>query len=127
MAVNLGQFTCDTLGAVETAPGLPFWRWISPTDFDFAFENMRVRIKDSYDTKMAWHLLGLFGGPLKRWLTRYIELSSKYEDSYTPATPHSWMTRFLEAYPGDYTAVDLKEYFDVFYQLYIEKQITKIQ
>lgn len=110
------------MGSVETAPGLPFWRWIDPTDFDFALENMRVRIKEKYSTSEAYNLLGLFAAPLKRWLTLYIELATKLKEPYTPGKAHTWMIRFMEY---GYTAVQLKEYFEVFYQLVQEKQIPK--
>lgn len=120
MAAKIGQITC--LGTVETAPGIPFWRWIDPTDFDFALENMRVRIKDKYSTSEAWDLLGMFASPLKRWLTLYIELASKYKEPYTPGRAHTWMLRFMD---HGYTAVQLQKYFEVFYQLAMEKQISR--
>jgi len=121
MAVNkIGQLTC--LGSVETAPGFPFLRWINPTDFDFALENMRVRIKDKYSISEAYSLIGLLVTPLKRWLTIYIELATKLQEPYTPDKAHTWMLRFMEY---GYTAVQLKEYFEVFYQLVQEKQIPK--
>lgn len=120
MAARIGQITC--LGSVETAPGLPFWRWVDPTDFDFALENMRVRIRDKYSVSEAWDLLGMFAGPLKRWLTLYIELASKFEEPYTPGKAHTWLMRFKDY---GYTAVQLQAYFDVLYQLHLENQVSR--
>lgn len=120
MSNQIGQLTC--MGQVETQPSIiPFQEFIKPTDFDYAFENMRVRIRDRYDWSTAWRLLGAFGSPLKKWLTAYIETSSKYQESYTPGKAHTWMTRLMEY---EFNPTDLEKYFEVFYNLYNERQIT---
>jgi len=116
---NIGQFTC--LGVVETSPGVPIWNWFNPTDFDFAIKNMRVRFNEKYlPDHEVWKVLEIY--KIKRWLTLYIELATKFQESYTPGKAHTWMLRFMEY---GFTAVQLKEYFEVFYQLVQEKQIPK--
>lgn len=118
--IPTGQITC--MGAVETQPTGLFVRLVSPTDFDFAFENMRVRIKDTYSFSDGWDLLGPFGAPLKRWLTLYIEISSELKEAYAPGEHVKWALRFYE---HGYLPSHLDAYFSTFYKLYLEGQISK--
>lgn len=123
MTCGMGQFTCNTLGRLETAPGYPFLRLINPTDFDFAFQNMRVRIKDTSSYFKGWDYLGMFGGQLKQFLTAYIETASKRNQSYNPKDRDIWIKSLLEEYPGRFEKDNLEKYFDTLYALHDEGQV----
>lgn len=115
-----------SLRGVETRPGPLFYRLWDPSDFDFSMENMRVRIKSMTDFWQGWRMLGMFGGPLERWLTRYIETASEQRNSYAPGNKQAWVSLFMEKYPGeDYRMEDLELYFNTLYQLYGEGQVLE--
>jgi hypothetical protein len=122
MASNVGQFTC--MGAVETSPSsIPFWKFINPTDFDFAFENLRKRIKQTSSIWKGFDYLGLFGGDLKSFLTEYIQIAAKNNLVYDPVGMDFWIEKLNLAAPGKFERDDLEKYFETFQQLRLEKQI----
>ena len=114
------------MGRVETSPStIPFMQIVNPTDFDFAVENMRLRIKQTSTFWEGWNLLGAWSGPLKRFLTSYIEMASTEKSSYSPLYKSEWVSMLINKYPKTFEKENLEKYFDVFYKLYQEKQIPE--
>jgi len=128
MAVNLGIFDCGrnaTLGRTETAPGALFVRLISPTDFDWSLENMRVRIKGTVGIWRGFDLLGMFAGQLKNFLIAYIESAGAMEKAYVPADKDFWINYLETTYPGKFETDNLSVYFDTLFKLQKEGQVTQ--
>ena len=127
MSANLGIFDSKnlTLGRTETAPGFPLIRYVNPTDYDFAFENMRIRIKDTSTFWEGLDYLGLFGGDLRTFLTIYIELSVKYERAYVPNDLQWWLTTIDYNYPDKLEPDDTEKYLNTLYNLQKEGQVPK--
>lgn len=126
MALSLGVFDCKgTLGRTETAPGYLFIRLVAPTDFDFAWENMRIRIKNTVSFWKGLDYLGLFASQLKRFLTAYIESASKLKKAYVPKEKQFWIAYLRKNYPGRFEADDLEVYLDTLFTLQKEGQVSK--
>jgi len=128
MACNLGIFDCGnkpTLGQTQTAPGYPFLRIISPTDFDWSLENMRKRIKDTHSVWRGFDLLGLFAGQLRQFLVAYIETAGQLEQAYIPANKDFWIAKLETDFPKRFETDNLEVYFDTLYKLQNEGQVTQ--
>lgn len=99
----------DFLGKDEQAEGVPLLRFLNPTDFDVAYEAMRLYIKDNQGFIDEYKYLGLFGGPLKEFIKRYIEASYEFNSSYSSYQKDTWYNYFASRW--NYSFDELGIYF----------------
>lgn len=84
----------NTLGKDEQTESAPFVQFFAPTDFDTAVKAISVYIKDNMGFLDEYKYLGLFNGPVKSFLKKYIEASYEFNASYSNYQKTKWYNYF---------------------------------
>lgn len=116
--MNTGLYCSnETMGTNELAPG-----WVPsvfPTDFDNVQQAMAKALRDQFKypfiNPTAYSVVGLFQGPIKLWLTRYIA-NAPTLGPYTKSNFSAWNNRYINKYK--YTQEENELYFSTFRQLH---------
>lgn len=107
------------LGRDETIPGSITAQIINPTDYDNAVDAIINRLHEIFTWDLInptlWKLIGFTGGPVKTWLTRYIQTSSLWGQSYSNFDSQKWLDYFRDSF--GYDPEISKWYFDVLEEL----------
>jgi len=114
------------LGRDEIQPGTITAKVINPTEYDKAITSImdemhRLHTWDIFNPTL-WKLIGFTGGPVKTWLTRYIQISKLWGESYTPFDADEWINYFVKNF--GYEADIVSVYFEALYYLYDNGQIS---
>lgn len=114
------------MGQSELAPSATgIGAMLAPTLFDRAAENMRRAIKEELTWEifnpLAWKVLGISGGPIRRWLKRYIDVATNSRTAYAPSESEEWFSQFKTAY--GYDDDELQLLFTTFFTLVSNNQI----
>lgn len=105
--VNYNTMGTSMLGKDEQSEGALFIRFLNPTDFDAAFGAMRLYIKDNQGFLDEYKYLGLFGGPLKDFIKRYIEASYEFNSSYSTYQKDTWYNYFATRWNYSFEELDI--------------------
>lgn len=107
------------LGRDETIPGNILAQVVNPTEYDNAVDAIIKKLHELFSWDLVnptlWKLIGFTGGPVKTWLTRYIQTSGLWNESYTTYDSEKWLSYFKQSF--GYDPELSKWYFDVLEQL----------
>lgn len=112
--MNLSE-NVEVIGRDQQEGGALFIRLISPTDRDKAQEAMRVELRQRLPLGQEFKYIGLFAGPLKQFLSDYIDVGHALKLTYSPLNKERFYTAMKQK--GDYDNEALDIYFDAFYTL----------
>ncbi len=111
------------MGRDEQEGGALFVRLWSPTDLDTASEAMRIDLKEELGIYDEWKYLGVFGGTLRDFLERYIDVSHALKKSYSPVNKRKFYDFMIAKWGYDKETLDL--YFSTLVKLTKQKKIPK--
>lgn len=113
----------------EQSPGIPFWRYIDPTEFDKAAASIVDQI-NQYHTGIdllnpkLWLCIGPFGSPVAEFLKGYIQIASERKEAVSPENLNSFQLELLNRF--DIKPYCSDEYFRALMDLYNAGQIPDV-
>lgn len=113
----------EVMGADEQQEGTLFLRLINPTDFDTAYEALRIELKKQLSLIDEFSYIGLFGGDLKEFLHRYVEASHEINSAISGFNKSTFYSYFKNKW--GYTDEELNVYFNALLKMDSQNKIPR--
>lgn len=112
----------------EQDRGLPFIRYVNPTELDKARDAMEKLLRLKYPgidiaNLHLWKMIGWDGGPIEEFLNQYMQWARKNQTSLNQVNRNFFVDEMIANKIYSDRAI-VNEYIDVFLQAYNTKQVS---